>query len=95
MRLPTLPPYPSQPTPPLSPCPKTIYDRQDSNRHDSEGDGSSKRPHWRRGHFRRQFFGHARSYRKLIFIKPLLVNAHRFEGDPADTEYRLRLVTPI
>jgi hypothetical protein len=72
-----------------------VYERQDTNSHESEGDGSSKRPHWRRGHFRRQPFGHARSSRKLIFVKPVLVNAHRFQGDPADTEYRLRLVTPL
>ena len=71
-----------------------VYDRQDTARTDSEGDGSSKRPHWRRGHFRRQFYGHARSSRKLIFVKPVLVNAHRFQGDVADTGYRLRLTTP-
>jgi hypothetical protein len=70
-----------------------VYDRQDSHRSDSEGDGSSKRPHWRRGHFRRQPYGHARSSRRLIFVKPVLVNAHRFQGDDADTEYRLRLAT--
>jgi hypothetical protein len=67
-----------------------VYDRQDAARTDSEGDGSSRRPHWRRGHFRHQFYGHSRAFRKLIFVKPVLVNAHRFQGDPADTEYRLR-----
>ena len=70
-----------------------VYDRQDSPRHESESDGSSKRLHWRRGHFRRQPYGLARSSRKLIFVKPVLVNAHRFQGDVADTEYRLRLAT--
>jgi len=72
-----------------------VYDRQETNRHESEGDGNSKRPHWRRGHFRRQPYGPARSARKLIFIKPILVNARHFDGDVADTEYRLRLVTPL
>jgi hypothetical protein len=70
-----------------------VYDRQDTYRSDSAGDGSVKRPHWRRGHFRRQPYGLARSSRKLVFIKPILINAHRFQGDIADTEYRLRLVT--
>jgi hypothetical protein len=68
-----------------------VYDRQDTPRTDSEGDGSTRRPHWRRGHFRRQPCGHARLSRKLIFVKPVMVNARRYEGDPADTEYRLRL----
>ncbi len=72
-----------------------VYDRQDSSRHESESDGSSRRTHWRRGHFRRQVCGHARLSRKLIFIKPILVNARHFQGDVADTEYRLRLVTPL
>ena len=66
-----------------------VYDRSEAQRSDSEGDGSARRTHWRRGHFRRQVCGHARSARKLIFIKPIFVNAHRFQGDVADTEYRL------
>ena len=68
-----------------------VYDRSETQQSDSEGDGSTRRTHWRRGHFRRQVCGHARSARKLIFIKPILVNAHRFQGDVADTEYRLKL----
>jgi hypothetical protein len=70
-----------------------VYDRSETQHSDSEGDGSTRRTHWRRGHFRRQVCGHARSGRKLIFIKPILVNAHRFQGDVADTEYRLKLST--
>ena len=70
-----------------------VYDRQDMSRSDSESDGSSRRTHWRRGHFRRQPYGPARSSRKLIFIKPILVNARHFDGDVADTEYRLRTMT--
>ena len=72
-----------------------VYDRSETQRTDSEGDGSVKRTHWRRGHFRRQVCGHARSARRLIFIKPILVNAHRFQGDVADTEYRLHLATAL
>ena len=70
-----------------------VYDRQDTSSMDSESDGSSRRTHWRRGHFRRQPYGPALSSRKLIFIKPILVNAHRFQGDVAETEYGLRLVS--
>jgi hypothetical protein len=70
-----------------------VYDRSETPRSDSEGDGSTRRTHWRRGHIRRQVCGHARASRKLIFIKPILVNAHRFQGDVADTEYRLTLST--
>jgi hypothetical protein len=70
-----------------------VYDRSEAQRSDLESDGSARRTHWRRGHFRRQVCGHARSARKLIFIKPILVNAHRFQGDVADTEYRLNLST--
>jgi hypothetical protein len=70
-----------------------VYDRSETQRGDSEGDESARRTHWRRGHFRRQVCGHARTERKLIFIKPILVNAHRFQGDVADTEYRLNLST--
>ncbi len=72
-----------------------VYDRQDTSRIDSESDGSGRRPHWRRGHFRRQPYGPARSSRKLIFIKPILVNAHHFDGDVADTEYRLQTRTGV
>ena len=72
-----------------------VYDRQDTSRSDSESDGSSRRTHWRRGHFRRQPYGPARSSRKLIFIKPILVNARHFDGDVADTEYRLRTRTGV
>ena len=71
-----------------------VYDRSEAQRGDSEGDGIARRTHWRRSHFRRQVCGHARSDRKLIFIKPIFVNAHRFQGDVADTEYRLRLTQP-
>lgn len=64
-----------------------LYDRHPGPRSDAEVDGEQRRPHWRRGHFRRQPFGHARAERKLIFVKPVLVNAARFHGDIADTEY--------
>jgi hypothetical protein len=37
-------------------------------------------PHWRRGHFRVQPCGPARSSRKLIFVAPILIHADRFGG---------------
>jgi hypothetical protein len=67
-----------------------LYDRHPGPRPDTEVDGGQRRPHWRRGHFRRQPCGHARAERKLIFVKPVMVNAARFHGDSADTEYRIR-----
>jgi hypothetical protein len=67
-----------------------FYDRHQEARPESEGDGGVRRPHWRRGHFRRQPFGQARSERRLIFIRPVLVKAAHFHGDIADTEYRIR-----
>lgn len=37
--------------------------------------GRSPRPHFRRGHLRRQRYGEGRSLSKLIWIKPTLINA--------------------
>jgi hypothetical protein len=67
-----------------------LHDHHQSHASDSGADGGTRRPHWRRGHFRRQPVGPARSERKLIFIRPVLVNAAHFHGDIADTQYRLR-----
>ena len=41
--------------------------------------GSVVKEHWRRGHWRNQFYGEARSERKLIWIKPTLVGHHANE----------------
>jgi hypothetical protein len=57
---------------------------------ESDGDGGVRRPHWRRGQIRRQPFGQARNESRLIFIKPVLVDAAQFHGDIADTEDRIR-----
>lgn len=67
-----------------------LYEGHGKPRLGTEVDGGDRRPHWRRGHFRRQPFGQARIERKLVFIRPVLVNASRFHGDIADTEYRAR-----
>lgn len=55
-----------------------------------DGEGSMKRPHWRRGHFRRQPCGPGRTDRRLIFVRPCFINAEHFHGDTADTEYRIK-----
>lgn len=48
-------------------------------------DGTPKSPHWRRGHWRHQAVGHGRTQRELRWIRPMLINAGRFKGDPKDT----------
>ena len=54
-----------------------------------DAEGVSKRPHWRRGHFRRQPYGVGRTERRLVFVRPCFINAERFHGDKANTEYRI------
>jgi hypothetical protein len=47
-------------------------------------------PHWRRGHFRAQPCGPARSSRKLIFVAPILIHADRLSGQaPPPKTYEL------
>jgi hypothetical protein len=54
-----------------------------------DAEGSTKRPHWRRGHFRRQACGPGRTERRLVFVRPCFINAAHFHGDRAETEYRI------
>lgn len=49
-------------------------------------------PHWRRGHFRAQPCGPARSSRKLIFVAPVLIHAGRL-GDTAPPPKTYELTT--
>jgi hypothetical protein len=53
-----------------------IYDSERTVRSGESGSpsGVHVRPHWRRGHWRRQAFGTGLTQRKLIAIKPVLVN---------------------
>jgi hypothetical protein len=44
------------------------------------GAAGIRAPHWRRGHFRSQPCGPARSSRKLIFVAPILIHADRLGG---------------
>ncbi len=67
-----------------------FFDVRDSVSTQSGASGTSKRTHWRRGHFRRQRCGVGRSERRLVFVKPCLINSSSLEGDLADTEYRIR-----
>lgn len=49
------------------------------NRH-GRSSGRRARPHWRRGHWRRQPFGEKRALRKLIWVMPVMVQ-HGGEGE--------------
>jgi hypothetical protein len=48
--------------------------------------GRKNKPHWRKGFYKMQPFGLGRSQRRLIFIKPVLVNRHLFSGQLQDTK---------
>lgn len=49
-----------------------------------EGSHSSKKPHWRRGHWKMQPYGPQSSLRKRIRIIPTKVNWHLFKGQDQD-----------
>jgi len=66
-----------------------FFETVPTNEPNPNADGKKKRPHWRRGHFRRQRCGTGLRKRRLIFIPPVLVNSAYFHGDVADTEYRI------
>lgn len=54
------------------------------------GAAGIRAPHWRRGHFRAQPCGPARSSRKLIFVAPILIHADQLGGQaPAPKAYEL------
>lgn len=54
---------------------------------DSAGDGTSKRPHWRRMHWRHIPCGKGKAERKLALIESTFVNKDKFVGDLATTIY--------
>lgn len=66
---------------------------QDVQLHDTEGGAyergddptAERKPHWRRGHWRRQQHGERFALRRLVFIKPVLINARKFAGDRGQT----------
>jgi hypothetical protein len=54
------------------------------------GTAGTRAPHWRRGHFRAQPCGPARSSRKLIFVAPILIHADQLGGQaPPPKAYEL------
>jgi hypothetical protein len=54
------------------------------------GTAGIRAPHWRRGHFRSQPSGPARSSRKLIFVAPILIHAEQLNGQvPPPKAYEL------
>lgn len=57
-----------------------------------EGSHTSKKPHWRRGHWKMQPYGPQSSLRKRIRILPTKVNWHLFQGAAHDTKttYEIR-----
>lgn len=58
----------------------------------THADHASRAPHWRRGHFRSQPCGPARSARKLIFVAPILIRADRLGNEaPRPKSYELTL----
>ncbi|AVQ00313.1 hypothetical protein C7S18_23740 (plasmid) [Ahniella affigens] len=71
-------------------CGKRLADVASSSPATDAGE-RNVRPHWRRGHWRRQAYGEQRSLRKLIWLMPLLV--HRDAGsnapEPAGHIYRV------
>jgi len=48
---------------------------------------NSKKTHWRRGHFRNQAYGVNKQERKLIWIKPLLINEGSMNNNILKKEY--------
>lgn len=52
---------------------------------DSEPDGTYRKTHWRRGHWRQQAIGPGRKLHEPRWIRPTLVNAEQFKGDLKDT----------
>ncbi len=61
------------------------------------GDGHHARPqtHWRKGHWRRQHFGKGRQEIRLVFIRPVLVNAAFFVGKPENTNVEIVGMPPV
>ena len=67
-----------------------LYDVVERGEDDGEVSGISPHPHWRRGHWKQQAYGSNLSLRKRIFINPVFVCAHRFDGDLSSTSVNYR-----
>ena len=71
----------------------TLYDRETRVPANTETTGTRRTPFWRRGHWKRQRFGPGNSLTKWIFVRPTMINARWFDGDPADTSYGMNIPT--
>lgn len=54
------------------------------------GTHASPKPHWRRGHWRRQSHGVGRSEKRMVFIRPTFVRASSFVGQLGDISVAYR-----
>lgn len=61
-----------------------LYDVEPGKSSSSHPHGTPK-PHWRKGHWRRQRFGEKLAQIKRVFIRPVLVNESQFVGNTGDT----------
>ena len=64
---------------------KAFEDHRSDSNTGSEQNGTPKKTHWRRGHWRWQAVGHGRTQHELRWIRPMLINSHQFKGDLKDT----------
>ena len=63
-----------------------VHDVQENEgAHRGEPTGLHVKPHWRRGHWRRQRCGAGMQEHKLVFIRPILVRRDLFGGDASNT----------
>lgn len=70
------------------------YSRSKSDQ-ESDNNGTKKRPHWRRGHYRQQKVGEGRTDTRRVRIPPILVNADLYIGEVLDAKAIYELNTPI
>ena len=56
-----------------------------NNSTDHQESGRTNKPHWRRGHWKRVAHGEKRSERKWMHFPAVFVNAHKFDGNMAQT----------
>jgi hypothetical protein len=65
------------------------------NNEDSSDGSTSKKPHWRRGHYRMQRIGEGLIDQKRVRIAPILINADKFMGQIMDAKAIYLLNSPI
>jgi len=70
---------------------RLFHYQNEKSESESEKTGKILKPHWRRGHRRRQHYGPENSLTKIILVKPVLVNSKYFKGGPEDATYHGRV----